>query len=137
MSTFDATSGAIDGLFAVAFYAAVLFGIRTFVHRRKGTQPNPANNKWMWLSVLGIGAAMFAAGGAASSAGTAASSTDPDRCVTIRSESTQYNAKMAAASSASDKNYVALQASYYVVNNAECFPATDVAAAQAFITRSK
>ena len=138
MSTFNATSGAIDALFGIGIYALVVFGLRSFVHGRRGTEPNSANNKWLWLSVLGLAATDFVAGGSAQSTTSDASTAGSDnRCNGISLATAGYDDKVDAAKSVTERNYVVLQASYYVVNNASCFSATDVAAAQAFIARSK
>lgn len=136
MNTFDATAGAFDALLAIAIYSGVVFGFRALVHRKRNTEPNPANNKWMWLTALGLAAVVFVTGGSAFS-DSETGATEANGCSQIHSAYDQYEGKLAAAGSVREKNYVLLQASYLVGNSPNCFTPSDVASAQAFITSSK
>jgi hypothetical protein len=130
--SFDVASGAIDALFAVGIYSAIVVGVRAVIHRVRKTEPNPANNKWALLTiVLLAGAAFIGAGSLSSGADTASS------CDKANKAMANLNSQLTNDPPQETKSWIALQASYVVTDAPQCFDPGLVASSQAYIARSK
>jgi beta-lactamase regulating signal transducer with metallopeptidase domain len=128
MSSFNVASGAIDAVVAVAVYAAIVTGVRWSIHHVRNTEANPANNKWVLLTILGLAAAAFISAGSSAGTNTPAA----DACPSIVSSASSITNQISSATPGMKRIY-ALQASHLIMDHQSCFDASTIAVAETAI----